>query len=64
MDVLYHEEPRIAVIHRVVLTGKVGLKGYTVRTKVDINGMIPFSDVFMSLDGLSEMSSISVILLY
>ncbi|XP_062851069.1 uncharacterized protein si:ch73-52p7.1 [Trichomycterus rosablanca] len=64
MGVLYHEEPRIAVIHTVVLTGKVGLKAYTVKTKVDSNGMIPFPYVFVSLDGLPEMSNISVTFLY
>ncbi|XP_052007720.1 uncharacterized protein si:ch73-52p7.1 isoform X2 [Xyrauchen texanus] len=60
----YHEEARIAVIHTSVLTGKTELKSYTVQTKVDHNGMMSFPDIYMSRNGLSEMSRIFVTFLY
>ncbi|XP_051506880.1 uncharacterized protein LOC127413635 [Myxocyprinus asiaticus] len=60
----YHEEARIAIIHTSVLTGKTELKSYTVQTKVDHNGMISFPDIFITRNGLSEMSRIFVTFLY
>ncbi|XP_059374355.1 uncharacterized protein LOC132111217 [Carassius carassius] len=59
-----HEEARIAVIHTSVLTGKTELKSYTVQAKVDRSGMLPFPNIFMSRNGLSEMSRIFVTFLY
>uniref|UniRef100_A0A8C2DJG2 Si:ch73-52p7.1 n=1 Tax=Cyprinus carpio TaxID=7962 RepID=A0A8C2DJG2_CYPCA len=60
----YREEARISVIHTSVLTGKTELKSYTVQAKVDHSGMMPFPNIFMSRNGLSEMSRISVTFLY
>ncbi|KAK7148097.1 hypothetical protein R3I93_012423 [Phoxinus phoxinus] len=54
-DAPYQEEARIAVIHTSVLTGKSDPKSYTVQTKVDRRGMLPFPDIFMSRVALSEM---------
>lgn len=63
-DAPYHEEARIAVIHSSVLTGKTELKSYTVQTKVDRSGMMSFQNIFMSRNGLSEISRIFVTFLY
>lgn len=60
----YHEEARIAVIHTSVLTGKTELKSYTVQTKVDRSGTMPFPEIFMSRTGLSGLSRIFVTFLY
>lgn len=60
----YHEEPRIAVIHTNLLVGKVELKAYTVKTRVDSNDMTPFPEMSMPMDELAEMSSIFVSFLY
>ncbi|XP_016384812.1 uncharacterized protein LOC107721333 isoform X1 [Sinocyclocheilus rhinocerous] len=63
-DAPFHEEARIAVIHTSVLTGKTELKSYTVQTNVDRSGMMSFANIFMSRNGLSEMSRIFVTFLY
>ncbi len=63
-DALYHEEARIAVIHSSVLTGKTEPKSYTVQTEVDRSGTMSFPNIFMSRNGLSEMSRIFVTFLY
>ncbi|XDV50907.1 hypothetical protein PO909_019893 [Leuciscus waleckii] len=54
-DAPNQEEPRIAVIHTSVLTGKSELKSYTVQTKVDRRGMMFFPEILMSRVALSEM---------
>ncbi|XP_026135029.1 uncharacterized protein LOC113113083 isoform X2 [Carassius auratus] len=59
-----HEEERIAVIHTSVLTGKTELKSYTVQARVDRSGRMPFPNIFMSRNRLSEMSRIFVTFLY
>lgn len=64
MGALYHEEARIAVIQAAVLTGKAKLKAFTVKTKVDSQGMMSFPNVFMSHDGLPEMASMFVTFVY
>ncbi|KAI5108554.1 uncharacterized protein si:ch73-52p7.1 [Silurus meridionalis] len=65
VGMLYHEEPRIALIHTDVLVGKVELKAYTVKTMVDSNGMVPFPEmVDVSVDDLPDMSNIFVSFLY
>uniref|UniRef100_A0A3B4EIN1 Si:ch73-52p7.1 n=2 Tax=Pygocentrus nattereri TaxID=42514 RepID=A0A3B4EIN1_PYGNA len=56
----YHEEARIAVIHTAVLAGKAELKAYTVKTEVDSKGMMSFPNVFMSHEGLPEMTRMFV----
>ncbi|XP_076831192.1 uncharacterized protein LOC143476741 [Brachyhypopomus gauderio] len=64
MGAPYHEEARIAIIHTPLLMWTSGLKGYTVKTSVDSSGSMPFPNLFMSHDGLPEMSSIFVTFLY
>ncbi|XP_065105735.1 uncharacterized protein [Paramisgurnus dabryanus] len=60
----YHEEARIAIIHTSVLTGKTELKSYTVQTEVDRTGLTSFPNIFMSHNGLLEMSRIFITFLY
>ncbi|XP_066536009.1 exosomal polycystin-1-interacting protein isoform X2 [Hoplias malabaricus] len=64
MGAPYHEEARIAIIHRAVLAGNTGFKAYTVRTEVDSKGMVSFPNIFMSHEGLPEMTSMFVTFVY
>lgn len=63
-DMPYQEEPMIAVIHTGILLGETSVKAYTVKTLVDSNGIIPFPNAFMSVEGLPEQSSVFVTFLY
>ncbi|KAJ8372548.1 hypothetical protein AAFF_G00281530 [Aldrovandia affinis] len=64
MGVPYHEEARVAIIHTSILMGKATLKAYTVQTKADANGVLPFPNVRMSQIGLPEASVMFVTFLY
>ncbi|KAJ8360247.1 hypothetical protein SKAU_G00167720 [Synaphobranchus kaupii] len=58
------EEERVAVIHTSILTGKATLKAYTVQTKVDANGVLPFPNICMSPAGLPATAVMFVTFLY
>lgn len=64
MSMPYHEEPRIAVIHTDVLVGKAELKAFTIKTRLESDGMNPFPELFTPMDDLTDMSSIFVSFLY
>lgn len=58
------EEARVAIINTSILMGKAALKAYTVQTKVDANGVLPFPNMCMTPAGLPATDVMFVTFLY